>query len=116
MLVKVWLISKMAEEPIGMSNIEVEEEWKTFTLTYVEYPKGDYFGKVLAILSLCPLIIVIMFLTFFAAKRDMHTMTYGIGTIVNGIFNYVLKHTFKEARPSDRVHRVPTKLWEQYGM
>ena len=92
-----------------------EEEWKTFTLTFLEYPKGDYFGKTLSVLSLSPLIIVIMFLTFFAAKRDMHTMTYGIGTILNGILNYILKHTFKEARPT-RVNRHPTKLWEQYGM
>jgi hypothetical protein len=70
------------------------EDWKTFTLTYVEYPKGDYLAKTLAVLSLSPLVIVIMFLTFFAAKRDMHTMTYGIGTILNGILNYVLKHRY----------------------
>ena len=92
------------------------EEWKTFTLTYVEYPTGDYFGKTLAALSLSPLVIVIMFLTFFAAKRDMHTMTFGIGTILNGLLNYFLKHTIKEARPDNQVNRVKTKLWEQYGM
>ena len=48
------------EDPIAIPNAE-DEGWKTFTLTYVEYPKDDYFGKVLAILSLSPLIIVIMF-------------------------------------------------------
>lgn len=95
---------------------EQAEEWKTFTLTYLEYPANDYWGKTLAVLSLSPLVIVIVFLTFFAAKRDMHTMTYGIGTILNGIFNYALKHTIKEARPASMVNRVPTKLWEQYGM
>lgn len=95
---------------------ENEEEWKTFTLTYVEYPPHDTWGRILAILSLSPLVIVIVFLTFFAAKRDLHTMFYGIGTILNGILNYVLKHTIKEARPTNVIKRVPTKLWEQYGM
>merc|ERR1719215_270617 len=57
-----------------------------------------------------------MFLTFFAAKRDIHTMTFGIGTILNGLLNYALKHTIKESRPDNKVNRVATKLWEQYGM
>ncbi len=101
------------EVPITNEN---EEKWKTFTLTYVEYPANDPLGKVLAVLSLSPLIIVIVFLTFFAAKRDMHTMTYGIGTIVNGILNYLLKHFYKEPRPTSKINREATKLWEQYGM
>ena len=90
--------------------------WKTFTLTYIEYPEDDVWGKSLAILSLAPLIIVIMFLTFFAAKRDMHTLTFGIGTILNGCINVFLKHTFKESRPEESLNRAKTsKLWEQYG-
>ena len=93
-----------------------EQAWKTFSLTYVEYPDGDLWGKSLAILSLSPLVIVVMFLTFFAAKRDMYTMTYGIGTILNGCLNYFLKHTFKESRPQQSLDRAKTsKLWEQYG-
>merc|ERR1712110_1044141 len=87
-----------------MAKIQEDETqmlWKTFSLTYVEYPNGDYVGKLLAMLSLSPLVVVIVFLTFFAAKRDMHTMTYGIGTILNGILNYILKHTIKEARPTN---------------
>ena len=90
--------------------------WKTFSLTYIEYPEDDVWGKYLAILSLTPLIIVIMFLTFFAAKRDMHTLTFGIGTILNGCINVFLKHTFKESRPEESLNRAKTsKLWEQYG-
>lgn len=95
---------------------EESAEWKTFTLTFVEYPENDALGKILAITSLAPLVIVIMFLTFFAAKRDMHTITYGIGTILNGILNYVLKHAIQEARPEHIVKRTKSKLWEQYGM
>ena len=69
--------------------------WRTFTLTHVDYPDGDLFAKVMAILSLTPLVIVIIHLTVFACKRDLHTLFYGIGTIGNGILNYVLKQIFK---------------------
>ena len=100
------------------SNIDkfiMNETWKTFTLTFVEYVENDDIGKLLAILSLSPLVIVIVFLTVFACKRDLHTCTFGIGTILNGVLNYVLKHTVKESRPTHVTNRLPTKLWEQYG-
>ena len=93
----------------------MNETWKTFTLTFVEYVDNDDIGKMLAILSLSPLVIVIVFLTVFACKRDLHTCTFGIGTILNGVLNYVLKHTVKESRPTNITNRLPTKLWEQYG-
>ena len=93
----------------------MNETWKTFTLTFVEYVENDDIGKMLAILSLSPLVIVIVFLTVFACKRDLHTCTFGVGTILNGVLNYVLKHTVKESRPTDISNRLPTKLWEQYG-
>ena len=73
--------------------------WRTFTLTHVDYPDGDLFAKIMAILSLTPLVIVIIHLTVFACKRDLHTLFYGLGTIGNGILNYVLKQIFKEPRP-----------------
>ena len=77
-----------------------DKKWRTFTLTHIDYPAGDALGKFLAIISLLPLVIVVIFLTFFFVKRDLHTMFYGIGVILNGILNYCLKHTFKEPRPS----------------
>ena len=75
-------------------------KWRTFTLTHVDYPAGDALGKALAIISLLPLVIVVIFVTYFFAKRDLHTLCYGIGVILNGISNYCLKHTIKEPRPS----------------
>lgn len=94
------------------------EEWHTFSLTYVEYPEDDLLGKVLAILSLTPLVVVIVHLTVFAVQRDLHTLFYGLGTILNGVLNYLLKHTLQEPRPNipNGEERVPTKLWERYGM
>ena len=82
-------------------------KWKTFTLTHIDYPAEDAFGKGLAIISLLPLVIVVIFLTFFAIKRDLHTVCFGIGVILNGILNYCLKHTFKEPRPSTMTEFKP---------
>ena len=76
------------------------QKWRTFTLTHIDYPAEDAFGKMLAIISLLPLVIVVIFLTTFFIKRDLHTMAYGVGVILNGILNYCLKHTIKEPRPS----------------
>jgi hypothetical protein len=34
-------------------------EWKVFSLTYIEYPAGDYIGKALSVLSLAPLVSIL---------------------------------------------------------
>ena len=91
--------------------------WRTFTLTHVDYPDGDLFAKVMAVLSLAPIVVVIVHITVFACKRDLHTFFYGIGTILNGIINFVLKQIIKEPRPSAPIKiRDSTKLFEEYGM
>ena len=79
-------------------------------------PRGDLFAKVMAILSLLPLVVVVAQLTVFAYKRDLHTLFYGLGTIGNGALNYILKHTTKEPRPEQTIHiRESTKLFKKYG-
>ena len=120
--------SNVAADELVKDTLSTDDPWRTFTLTHVDYPAGDAIGKTLAIVSLLPLVIVIIFVTFFAAKRDLHTMVYGIGVILNGILNYCLKHTIKEPRPSSAtdssslgahskgVIRDSTKLFEEYGM
>lgn len=45
----------------------------------------DILGRVLSILSLLPLVIVISSVSIFCVKRDLHTVVYGIGMILNGI-------------------------------
>jgi hypothetical protein len=51
----------------------------------VHFLDGDMLGKGLAILSLLPLVIIISSLSVFCVKRDLHTVVYGIGMILNGI-------------------------------
>ena len=50
-------------EDLSKDSQTIEEPWRTFTLTHVDYPAGDVIGKILAIISLLPLVIVIIFIT-----------------------------------------------------
>ena len=106
------------------SNTEGEEEWKVLSLTHIEYPANDPLGKCFAIFSLLPLAIVVMFVTafflrlvqlqlvieksnvifilIFCCRRDLHTLTFGIGIIVNYICNVLLKKYIAEPRPRSR--------------
>jgi dolichyldiphosphatase len=67
---------------------EQHPQWKVFSLTYVEYPAGDVIGKMLALMSLAPLVIVVASVSVFAVKRDLHTMAYGAGMIGNGLVRF----------------------------
>lgn len=75
-------------------------EWVPLTLTLVEYPKGDIFGKLLALISLTPFGIGSGFLTLILFRRDLHTITFFIGTLLSEVLNYCLKVTICEMRPT----------------
>ncbi|OXA62560.1 dolichyldiphosphatase 1 [Folsomia candida] len=84
----------------GKSDYEIE--WTPFSLTHVEFPKGDFFGKVLAISSLMPMALICGFITLILFRRDLHTITFFIGLLINEGFNMILKYTIREARPLQR--------------
>ena len=90
---------------------EAEEKWKVVSLTHVEYQEGDNLGKLFAIFSLLPLVIVIVFVTAFLLRRDLHTFTYGVGVIINYIANITLKKYLAEPRP-----KVRSVQFEEFGM
>lgn len=99
------------------AELSSEANWRTFTLTHVDYPDKDLAGRVFAVSSLLPLVVVVIFVTVFAVKRDLHTFCYGFGVILNGCLNYILKHTIKQSRPVSNLEvRDSTKLFEEYGM
>ncbi|KAL6441937.1 hypothetical protein ACFW04_002365 [Cataglyphis niger] len=50
-------------------------EWIPLSLTLVEYPQGDLFGKLLAVLSLMPFAIIAGFITLILFRRDLHTVS-----------------------------------------
>ncbi|XP_023028920.2 dolichyldiphosphatase 1 [Leptinotarsa decemlineata] len=94
-------------DPIGSD----KTEWVPLTLTLVEYQKGDLIGQFLALISLAPFGIGSGFIALILFRRDLHTITFFLGTLFSEILNYVLKHTICEARP---VHRDAIHV--EYGM
>ncbi|XP_043801105.1 dolichyldiphosphatase 1-like [Apis laboriosa] len=74
-------------------------EWVPLSLTLVEYPQGDLFGKFLALVSLLPFAIIAGFITLILFRRDLHTITFFSGIVINKCINFILKHTICEARP-----------------
>ncbi|XP_053988345.1 dolichyldiphosphatase 1-like [Hylaeus anthracinus] len=85
-------------------------EWVPLSLTLVEYPQGDLFGKFLALISLIPFVIITGFVTLILFRRDLHTIAFFSGIIINEGINFILKHTICEARPMKRDVSV------EYGM
>ncbi|XP_023954715.1 dolichyldiphosphatase 1 [Bicyclus anynana] len=92
-----------------LSNGEIE--WQPLSLTLVEYPKGDLLGKFFAFTSLAPFGIGAGFVTLILFRRDLHTIAFFIGTLINEVLNIVLKHIICESRPLIRGH-----LYNEYGM
>ncbi|GLV37842.1 hypothetical protein CBL_06456 [Carabus blaptoides fortunei] len=86
-------------------------EWVPLSLTLVEYPKGDLLGKVFALISLAPFGIGAGFVTLILFRRDLHTITFFLGTLFSEALNYTLKHTICEARPMHRPEE-----YNEYGM
>ncbi|CAN8020305.1 dolichyldiphosphatase 1 [Ixodes scapularis] len=83
-----------------LSNLNNEvQTWASLSLTHVEYPAGDWLGKILAYISLSPLVVLVSFGTLIIFRRDLHTITFLCGTILSEGINFILKHVIKEARP-----------------
>ncbi|GAB6027905.1 Dolichyldiphosphatase 1 [Chamberlinius hualienensis] len=87
-------------------------KWVPLSLTHVEYPEGDIFGKILAFISLTPLVIVAGFFTLIIFRRDLHIITYSSGILLNELINFILKHTVRELRP----YREREVVFTEYGM
>ncbi|XP_076763668.1 dolichyldiphosphatase 1 [Xylocopa sonorina] len=86
-------------------------EWVPLSLTLVEYLTGDFFGRLLALVSLTPFVIITGFITLILFRRDLHTITFFSGIIINQCINLILKHTICEARPTKRAN-----IHVEYGM
>ncbi|KAI8741878.1 dolichyldiphosphatase 1 [Biomphalaria glabrata] len=87
-------------------------DWKAVSLTYVEYPKGDFLGFILAWFSLLPFILIVSFITMILLRRDLHTAAFFAGLLVNELINIAIKHLVQESRPV----RGRENLYTEYGM
>jgi len=94
-----------------MECVENPDDWITFRLVHVVYPKGDKIGQLLALTSLAPLALLVMFATLIVFRRDLHTMAYFSGILFSEAFNWLVKHWIREPRPcaGKRLH------WVEFG-
>ncbi|KAH3797871.1 dolichyldiphosphatase 1-like [Dreissena polymorpha] len=86
--------------------------YTSISLTHVQYTKGDFIGFVLAWSSLVPFCLLVAFVTLIVFRRDIHTISYFVGLLLNEAVNWILKHTIREQRPS----RDISVLFTEYGM
>nr|XP_005992168.1 PREDICTED: dolichyldiphosphatase 1 [Latimeria chalumnae] len=87
--------------------------WRSVSLTHVEYPEGDLTGQLLALLSLVPIFILVGFATLIVFKRELHTISFLGGLVINEGVNWIIKNIIKEPRPCKGCHSTVTT---EYGM
>ncbi|XP_015266892.1 PREDICTED: dolichyldiphosphatase 1 isoform X1 [Gekko japonicus] len=73
--------------------------WKSVSLTHVEYPAGDLTGRLLAYVSLGPIFIIVGFVTLIVFKRELHTISFLGGLLLNEGVNWLIKNIVRETRP-----------------
>lgn len=69
------------------------------SLTYVTYIEGDHLGKAAAIVTLAPLALVVWIAAWFAARRELQTLSLLLGTVLNAGLCVALKLCWKQPRP-----------------
>ncbi|GLE01995.1 hypothetical protein PINS_up010833 [Pythium insidiosum] len=70
-----------------------------FEPTWVEYDAQDPFGAVLALVTLSPVFIMVMYATLVVFQRDLDAMALLVGQLLNEVLNQLLKRTIKQSRP-----------------
>ncbi|XP_054283978.1 dolichyldiphosphatase 1-like [Macrosteles quadrilineatus] len=106
----------VADEHYGHSdgqNVNSDLVWVPLSMTFVEYPKGDWLGKLFALASLSPFGILSGFVALILFRRDLHTTVFFVGTLLNELLNQLLKLAICEPRP---MHRSAHTLYSEYGM
>ncbi|XP_046845495.1 dolichyldiphosphatase 1-like [Xenia sp. Carnegie-2017] len=101
------------ESPAFYSYVsKTKTKWKPVSFTFVQYPEGDIYGKFLAWLSLAPVFIIVGFVAVIIFRRELHTMAYFFGCLLNYVLSVILKNIVKEPRPCDG----PISYHTEFGM
>ena len=70
-------------------------KWTPLRMLHMEYPEGDKIGHVLAWFSMTPFFIFAGMVTLILFRRDLHTIAFTLGQLVNEVFNLILKRIIK---------------------
>ena len=84
-------MSASPEAPPSVDSIK----WTPLRMLHMEYPEGDKVGHVLAWFSMSPFFIFAGMVTLILFRRDLHTISFTVGQLVNEIFNLILKRIIK---------------------
>ena len=77
----------------------VDPEMQAFSFTYVVYKKGDNIGMLLALFTLSPVFIVVMYATLIVFRRDLETILSFIGQLLGVAVAIVAKKLIAQPRP-----------------
>ena len=77
-----------------------------FALTYVTYDDEDPFGWLLALITLSPIFIMVMYATLIVFRRDMHTLALLAGQLLNEATSVSLKAIVDSPTSKWRHHAV----------
>jgi dolichyldiphosphatase len=81
---------------------------KSLSITHVQYEQGDIIGELLAYSSLAPVFTIVAFTALIVMNRNIKTVYFLTGQLLNELFNLCLKLWIKEPRPA--------QLLTDYGM
>ncbi|CAH0474948.1 unnamed protein product [Peronospora belbahrii] len=70
-----------------------------FELTWVVYDPTDPFGAILALFTLSPIFLVIVYVTIVTIQRDLDSISMFMGQFVSVLVNKVLKKLINQPRP-----------------
>ncbi|POM71734.1 Dolichyldiphosphatase [Phytophthora palmivora] len=79
--------------------MEVAKTVQEFELTWVVYDPKDPFGAVMALCTLSPIFLVIVYLTVVISQRDLDSISMLVGQLVSVVFNKILKKLINQPRP-----------------
>ena len=79
----------------GEGVVDPSIKWTPLKMLHMEYPEGDQVGHVLAWFSMTPFFIFAGMITLILFRRDLHTISFTLGQLVNEVFNLILKRIIK---------------------
>ncbi|KAG7397886.1 Dolichyldiphosphatase 1 [Phytophthora boehmeriae] len=79
--------------------MEEQQEQQAFELTWVVYDPTDPWGIILALFTLSPIFIMIMYATLVTSQRDLDTISMLTGQMITVVLNKVLKKIINQPRP-----------------
>ncbi|CAI5709374.1 unnamed protein product [Peronospora effusa] len=81
------------------SMIEEVKRMQEFELTWVVYDPTDPLGAMLALFTLSPVFLMIVYVTLVATQRDLDSISMLVGQLVSVLLNKILKKHINQPRP-----------------